>query len=142
MLEVLKGKINNLKVDENTAWFHVINREVQFEIIRLNTEDQLFNEGIDKDGDSLGDYSNASVNVYGKRPGHITLKDTGDFYQSFVVKVDNSGIIINADTQKESTDLSVKYGVEILGLTEENIGILRELILVNYREYLRDKIAS
>ena len=67
---------------------------------------------------------------------------TGEFYQSFVVKVDNSGIIINADTQKESTDLSVKYGIEILGLTEENIGILRELILVNYREYLRDKIAS
>ena len=141
MLEGLTSKLEKFKVDEDAIWLQVINREAQFEIIRLNTEDQLFEDGIRSDGSSLPDYSKTSVNVYGKRAGHMTLKDTGAFYQSFVVKVDKDGIDIIADTQKEDTDL-LKYGKEILGLTEENLGLLREMLVVNYREYLRDKIAS
>ena len=140
MLEGLQSKMNRMKVDENTAWFYVVDREAQFEIIRLNTEDQLFDDGIRSDSSSLPDYSDASVNIYGKRPGAMTLKDTGAFYQSFFVKVDSSGIIINADTVKEDTDL-LKYGEKILGLTEENLGLLRQLLVMNYREFLRDKIA-
>ena len=142
MLETLKEKLNKLKVNEDAVWFQVVNRETQFEIIRLNTQDQLFDEGIRADNKSLPDYSNTSVNVYGKRAGHITLKDTGEFYQSFVVKVDKSGIDIVADTQKEDTDLSKKYGNEILGLTDENSGLLREMLVLNYREYIKDLIAS
>jgi len=142
MLEGLTSKIESLKVDENAIWFEVVNRDAQFEIIRLNTQDQLFDDGIRSDGSSLPDYSNTSINVYGKQAGHITLKDTGEFYQSFVVKVDNSGIDIIADTQKDDTDLAKKYRKEILGLTEENTGLLRELLTNNYREYLRDRIAS
>lgn len=142
MLEILQKKLNKLIINEETVWFQVVNREAQFEIIRLNTEDQLFQEGIRSDNKSLPDYSNTSVNVYGKRAGHITLKDTGEFYQSFVVKVDKRGIDIVADTQKEDTDLSIKYGNEILGLTDENLGLLRELLVLNYREYIRDKIAT
>ena len=140
MLAGLESKMNRMKVDENTAWFYVVDREAQFEIIRLNTEDQLFDDGIRSDSSSLPDYSDASVNIYGKRPGPMTLKDTGAFYQSFFVKVDSSGIIINADTVKEDTDL-LKYGEKILGLTEENLGLLRQLLVMNYREFLRDKIA-
>ena len=34
-------------IDDNAIWFEVIDRETQFEIIRLNTEDQLFDDGID-----------------------------------------------------------------------------------------------
>lgn len=138
MLEGLKTKLESLKVDEDTAWFHVVDREVQFEIIRLNTEDQLFKDGIDSLGADLPDYSDASVNVYGKRPGHMTLKDTGEFYQSFVVRVDRTGINIIADTQKEDKDL-LEYG-EIIGLTDENIELLRDMLIINYREYLRDKL--
>ena len=152
MLEVLKSKLNSLKVDENTAWFAVVNREVQFEIIRLNTEDQLFDEGIDSLSNSLfskkhnsGVYSERTQQLSNgvKQAGaHYTLKDTGNFYQSFVVKVDTSGINIVADTQKDDTDLSIEYGKEILGLTEGNTGLLRDMIIINYREFLRDKIAS
>jgi hypothetical protein len=138
MLEELKTKLENLKVDEDAAWFQVVDREVQFEIIRLNTEDQLFQDGVDSTGADLPDYSDASINVYGKRPGHMTLKDTGEFYQSFVVRVDRSGINIIADTQKDDKDL-LEYG-EIIGLTEENIGLLRDMLVINYREYLRDKL--
>ena len=141
MLEGLKDKLNKLRIDEDAVWFQVVNRETQFEIIRLNTQDQLFDDGIRSDSKSLPDYSNTSVNVYGKRAGHIQLYNTGEFYQSFVVKVDKSGIDIVADTQKEDTDLSKKYGNEILGLTDENLGLLREMLVLNYREYIRDIIA-
>jgi hypothetical protein len=60
MLEGLKTKLENLKVDEDAAWFQVVDREVQFEIIRLNTEDQLFQDGVDSTGADLPDYSDAS----------------------------------------------------------------------------------
>jgi hypothetical protein len=55
-----------------------------------------------------------------------------------MLRVDRSGINIIADTQKEDKDL-LEYG-EIIGLTEENIGLLRDMLVVNYREYLRDKL--
>ena len=90
-----------MKIDENAIWFEVITRDVQLEIIRLNTMDQLFDEGIDANDNSIGDYSDASVQIYGKRAGHITLHDEGDFYASFRVKVTNNEILILAkDTGK------------------------------------------
>jgi hypothetical protein len=131
---------NALSLDENKAWFQVIDREVQWEIIRLNTIDQLFDEGIKADGTYLPDYSRTSVEVYGKPDGHIQLKDTGVFYRSFVVKVDAKGYEIIADTQKENVDLSVKYGLDILGLTDENMIVVNEMLKNKYIEYIEEKL--
>jgi len=115
----------------------VIDEEVKQEIIRLNTEDQLFDKGIDSLNKTLGNYSRTSVTKYGKRPGHIQLYDTGEFYESFTIYVTNDQIVIVADTLKEDTDLAQRYGLDILGLTEENIDkLIREYILENYFEYI------
>jgi hypothetical protein len=115
----------------------VIDEQVKQEIIRLNTEDQLRDKGIDSLNKTLGNYSRTSVNKFGKRPGHIQLLDTGEFYASFTIAVTNDQIIIVADTIKEETDLSARYGIDILGLTEDNIDrIIREYILENYLEYV------
>jgi len=121
-------------VDETAIWFQVIDRDVQFEIIRLNTEDQLFDDGIRSDGSFLPDYSERSVREFGKPDGHIRLKDTGDFYQSFRVKVDKWGMFIAADDVKEDVVLTERYGIDILGLTEENTQVLINMIKRKYLE--------
>jgi len=132
-----------LLLDENRAWFQVIDREMQWEIIRLNTIDQLFDEGLKSDGSYLPDYSKASIEIYGKEDGHIKLKDTGEFYRSFVVKVDPKGMEIIADTAKGTTakdDLVNRYGINILGLTEENNNVIVDALINKYVEYLENEL--
>ena len=132
-----------LRLNEKTAWFQVIDREIQWEIIRLNTIDQLFDDGLRSDGSTMPDYSKTSVNVYGKRPGHIQLKDTGGFYRSFVVKADAKGYEIIADTDVGDgieNDLAVRYGLDIIGLTEENHDSMSVAIRDKYIEYLENEI--
>lgn len=131
------------KLDENSAWFQIIDREMQWEIIRLNTIDQLEREGLKSDGTYLPDYSKTSVEVYGKEDGHIKLRDTGQFYRSFVVKVDPKGIEIIADTSKGTSandDLAVRYGIDILGLTEENNNVIVNALINKYIKYLEDVV--
>lgn len=140
-LQELLNKASNL--DETAIWFEVIDREVQWEIIRLNTDDQLFSDGILSDGSLLPDYSKASIEIYGKPDGHITLKDTGEFYRSFVVKVDPKGIEIIADSKKGTglnDDLAVRYGIDILGLTEENQNLIADLLINKYIDYVKREL--
>jgi hypothetical protein len=141
VIEDIVERASNL--NENTAWFQVIDREMQWEIIRLNTIDQLFNEGIKSDGSFLPDYSKTSVEMYGKPDGHIMLKETGQFYRSFVVKVDPKGLQIIADTLKGSginDDLAVRYGIDILGLTDENQNVISNALISKYIKYIEDEV--
>lgn len=140
-IEEIIEKAKNL--NEVDAWFQVIDREMQWEIIRLNTIDQLFNEGLKSDGSRLPDYSETSVQLYGKPDGHIRLKETGEFYRSFVVKVDPKGAEIIADTQKgtvDNDDLAVRYGLNILGLTDENQNVIADALTNKYVEYLENEL--
>ena len=141
MLEELIDKLQRWKVNEDQIWIESVDREVQFEIIRLNTIDQLFNEGERADGTILPDYSETSVNFYGKRPGPIQLKDTGHFYASFVVLAERNGILIVADDVFIYDEpLAQKYGAEIIGLTKENIGVLSGMLLRNYIKAIRKQL--
>lgn len=115
---------------------------VQAEIVRLNTEEQLFNEGIKSDGDYLPDYSDTSVNLYGKPNGHIRLYDTGEFFESFRILVFGEDAEIVADTRKEDTDLAERYGKAIIGLTNESKDILTKIILQVLREVVRKDILT
>ena len=140
---VLKMLDRAANLDATAAWFHVIDRETQFEIIRLNTEDQLLTDSVDSNDDPLysnrhgrGVYSRLSENA--GQP--YTLRDTGEFYRSFVVRVDADGFRIIADTKKDTTDLAVEYGIDILGLTEENTRVLVGMLTRKYREYANAEI--
>lgn len=104
-------------------------KSLQREVLRMNTEDQLYNEGVDSKGKSLGEYSKATIlgtkNFEGKiqkgqRYDHITLNDTGAFYNSFKFKNEAKDFVISADTSKQGTDLTKQFGKDILGLTDEN----------------------
>ena len=132
-----------ISLNDETMWFEVIDREAQFEIIRLNTEDQLYDDGVRSDGTLLPDYSQRSVEEFGKPEGHIRLKDTGAFYQSFRVKVDKYGFFIAADDVGDYDEpLTDVYGEDILGLTEENMIVLRNMLRDNYIKQVYERLRN
>ena len=91
------------------------------------------------DENLLPEYSATSVSVYGKRPGRFTLKDTGEFYDSFkVLSVTNDAIIEFADTIKEDNDL-LEYG-EVIGLNGESMAILQDEAIPILRDILLNEM--
>lgn len=129
------------QLSQTDAWKFAIDEDVKDEIIRLNTQEQMFDQGIDKDGNTLGDYSDVSVQIYGKPAGHIRLKDTGHFYDSFKIILDATGLTITADdTSIYDQPLTQIWGNEIIGLTIENLRSLKEWVLPNYLIYVKEQL--
>lgn len=130
-LYTLCDKVEALDVD---TMFDIIMRDpaMQAQIIDLNTERQLYEEGVKADGTQVGEYSAATVGKWkplagaegrDSRSDHVTLKDTGEFYRSFEVRPEPGRIVITADTIKPGgVDLAAEWGTNILGLTRESIG--------------------
>lgn len=137
-------KAKNLS--ESAAWIFSVDKEVQDEIIRLNTEDQLEEEGIDSLGRSLGDYSLFTVamkRAEGQRYDHVTLKDTGRFHDSFTVRVTGDGWIQDADdTSFYDEPLFEVWGIDVLGITDENMKYIKEMIVENYIKYVTRELLS
>lgn len=104
------------------------------QIIDLN-QSQMYDKGIDAKGETLGDYSPVSVAKYGKRPGHIQLKDTGEFYDSMKVGVEEDKFVITGDTNKGDVDLANIYP-DALGLTTES----KDEIIPEITQRLTEKI--
>ena len=126
--------LNNIaNLDYNKIMREVWSDEnVQEFIIKLNTEDQLFDKGVDSDNKDLGDYAPFTVEkkkLQGLPYDRITLFDSGDFYGSFDVIPNNEGFKITADPVKESSNLFQDFGEQIVGLTAESKQKLRDRIL-------------
>mgnify|MGYP000871377743 CR=1 FL=1 len=127
-IEVLRNVLN----EPNTKEF----------FITLNTRDQLFNRGEDREGVKIqgnskgylegGEYSPNTINgVPGQYQGkaskglptdRITLYDSGDFYKSWEIKLQGLTYLINADDLKGGQRLTnlISNGVKILGLNAQN----------------------
>ena len=127
---------NIQKLDLNDIFLSMWRRnDVQDYIIELNTEgektSQLFELGVDSQGNRLGDYSGFTKNIKaskGQRIDHITLKDTGEFYKSFKVTPNKKGFRISANPNKEDNNLFDDFGIDIVGLTKENVKLLLDFI--------------
>ncbi len=107
-------------------------KEIRDQIINLNTIDQLYRKGINSLGESLGEYSDytKAIKQYeGQRYDHITLNDTGEFYNSFRVVFRGDSMVIEADPIKDDTNLFQEFGIEIVGLTKESISKLKPTII-------------
>lgn len=140
-----------ISIDINQMLFTILeDTTLQVQIIDLNTESQLYDQGVDSEGNSLGEYS-FWTRVYWKplaasqgrdgRTDHITLKDTGDFYASFRVINDMDGFTVSANTIKEDgNDLAVIYGDKILGLSSESLSQIKPEIRERLSEILRQQI--
>ena len=145
-LIALKGQ------EDRTFRLALDNTRIKKIIRQLNTVKQLRTDHIDSTGTEL--YSNKhDSGVYSgvteilskgrKKAGTpYTLFDTGDFFNSWVVDVQNGFITINANPIKKGdsfggTNLFEEYGINILGLTDENLGILISEALEKYITWYR-----
>lgn len=139
LLKMIRN-IENLSVGR--VFFLVFSETInQKLIIQLNQENQL-QFGILADDKLLDFYSDYSVKKFNKPSGkRWTLKDTGDFYDSFdIVQVTEKDLTIYADSVKEDVDLS-EYGA-ILGLNEESFEILRDKLLPQIQEIILNEILA
>ncbi|MDR2084334.1 MAG: hypothetical protein LBP67_05005 [Bacteroidales bacterium] len=119
--------------------------EVTFFILNANTQEQLFEEGIDRVGVSIMDYApyrpiTIEFKQFKNQPyNRVTLRDTGEFHRSFYIKVDDTQFEIKASDEKTDS-LIKKYGRQILGLTDENLEILiRQYIFPMLNERIRNE---
>jgi len=127
-------------LNDKSAWIYSMDIKIQDEIIYLIQYKQLFKEGVDGTGQVIGYYKpfTEQLNPLKKAGSHYTLLDTGDFYKSMFVEVMEDSFIVKANGKKGNKDLLVKYGDEIIGLTDENKDILSELLLEKYINYVKE----
>jgi hypothetical protein len=111
-------------------------------IVEMNSEEQLFEKGITREGtsiDSYAPYSPITIEIKkdkGQPTNRVTLRDEGDFEDSFFVDIKEHSFEIKASDWK-SGNLQAYYGDEILGLTDENlIDLARNYVL----PYLLEKL--
>ena len=141
--------LNNInKLDINDIFYSLwSDNKVQNYIIDLNTEgeqtSQLYNLGIDSEGNNLGEYSPYTIQFKvekGQRFDHITLKDTGDFYETFKVKPTKKGFELTANPNKDDDNLFEIYGKEIVGLTKDNQKLLIAFISSDFEKELEKRL--
>ncbi len=123
-------RLVNLKGQEDRTFKLVLDNEVIKKlIIFLNTDDQLGQDHVDSLGQELFNvFTNRSYysqnDPKGRAGQPYTLNDTGAFWDSFTVAVQQGRIIIDANPFKDGDNLFDAYGQDVLGLTDENLQIL------------------
>lgn len=131
-------------LSDSEAWlFAFSHRDLHDEIIRLNTENQLFEEGIDSLGRDLGIYRPFTIErkkEIGLPYDRVTLYQTGEFYASFRVYYDADTFSIDANGDKGDKNLFDVYGDDVLGLTDFNLERVKSVILQYYVKYVEERI--
>jgi len=106
-------------------------------------QDQLFETGADGNGESLGKYSFFTAQIKrakGQPTDRITLVDTGDFYESYFIDAFKGGFIIDADGEKEDSNLFDRYGDDILKPDQETLEEIAEFYEMKLYEYLEKNV--
>ena len=125
------------------------NPELQKHIIYLNTIDQLFERGEDSLGRKLedvgGSYSPYTIMKKlekGQPFDRVTLKDTGEYYDSYRIVAPSGAdyIMIITNPIKEGKNIEQEWGGYIVGLNDENkqwlIDEVRQRIIPKLKEAL------
>ena len=127
-------------------------------IIYLNTFDQLFVGGLNTDGNLIGTYSpvtealtsGQSFNYQGltkqKTAGSpYFFYDSGNFIESFTVKIVNGGFVISANDDIDDPlfdTLSQKFGKKLIGLSANSKFELGLKMLPLLNKIIRTKILT
>ncbi|MGL5979410.1 MAG: hypothetical protein ACRCZY_00745 [Phocaeicola sp.] len=147
-MEKLDKLIERLKGFESGIIEAIADVVKQYEhtIVEMNIQDQLYDKGINKDGVKLSDANpykpmTVRIKIEKNQPvDRVTLRDEGDFHNSFYLEYTEEGFEIKASDYK-SDDLANKYGKEIFGLTDESFKEFNEIYiqpeLVKYFESLK-----
>ena len=123
-------------------------KAIQDFIIQLNTDEQLFNEGVDRTGEIVGRYAKKTERIYAGQSfgGKAKIAGekyfffvNGDLFNSFSVVVGTDSItIIATDVEKLA---SVMENPDLLvGLTDESKRELIKEALPIIREYILKKL--
>ena len=141
MFESIKQITANAKKLNQTQLLIEVFTDVKIkdEIVYYITEVQLFKEGVDGLGDKLKQYTPFTISIKEsktpKQPtDRTTLKDTGQFYNSFRVDVNQGGevkIVVN-----DINDLTEKYGINILTLSDDGIEKIKPQVIEKIKEYV------
>lgn len=146
MFGALKKVISNVnKLNSGVLLKKVLdgNTQLQYDIIQLNTQKQLYEQGVFADGMPTGTYTKSTIYGTSKFEGkiakgqpydHVTFKDTGAMYESERIKITNDGFIMSMNTIKGGEDLNERYGHEIEGLTQESKAQVGEWVLPSFRD--------
>ena len=126
-----------IQLSEAMAWYSVFDKATSNKILNWVKQDQLFNQGVDSDGDVIGYYSKFTemINPEKEEGTPYTLKDTGSLYRSLYIVALRDAFIIEGDVS-EIIDQSW-YSDKILSLTAQSKEKLRPIILQKYQEYVR-----
>lgn len=95
-------------------------------LIDMNAQDQLYTKGVNRLGVRIDEYQpyrplTIQVKIEKRQPyDRVTLKDTGEFYDSFYVETAEDRFYIKASDEKTNW-LIKKYGAEIFGLTNDSL---------------------
>ena len=150
-MDALFNLLNRAVSLQNDFAVHAIDTEQNRELmVKLNTESQLYDKGVDSEGVPLdeigGSYSPVTKKIKaseGQRYDHVTLKDTGDFYSSEKAEFLYDGsVLFTADTIKDGRDLQDRYGRNILGLTDESKDILKPIFANDVITHLKDYLVK
>lgn len=136
-------KLNKYRLlSDAVAWYDSVDGNVRRQILHWIQVDQLFNKGIDSTGNIIGWYSQLTEILSGgtkKFNTPYTLKDSGQFYREMFVVVLRDALVIDSDgaDKPNGDDLFEKYGENIVGLTDENLAKLTEILRQKYISYAR-----
>ena len=95
-------------------------------LIDMNAQDQLYAKGVNRLGVRIDEYQpyrplTIKVKIEKRQPyDRVTLKDTGEFYDSFYVETAEDRFYIKASDEKTNW-LIKKYGAEIFGFTNDSL---------------------
>ncbi len=143
MLTRVRNKLTKAaKIDQRALLQQIFrSTELQEDIIYYNTINQLFEKGEDKLGRTLesigGGYHPYTVEIKlqkGQPVDRVTLKDTGQFYDSWKVVVPNGAdyIMLVANPIKDGKDINEEWGGYVIGLNRDN---MQKVI-----DYVREKL--
>lgn len=129
MFSAGRAKIAKIASIDLDAIFGKIIPELGDDMIRAN-QDQLFEQGVQADNTLTGNYAPETIarkDKLGQRTDHITLSDTGEFYESMKITPKTDGVVIEADTIKigVGTDDLLDRWPKALGLSSDSIDELR-----------------
>lgn len=132
-------------INQNKLVKEIFSAEIlQSQIIDLNQK-QLYEKGIQADGQPTGEYAYNTIYGTSRYEGkiakgqpydHITLKDTSAFYNSMDVVAQSDNVIMKV---KDPNDLQAIYP-EALGLTSESLQELRTEIKERFCDVFKNKL--
>lgn len=93
---------------------------------------RLFNKGVDGDNKEITpSYKNQTIEIKkskNQRVSHVTLRDTGEFYNSLFINTKTNDIFLDSSDDKADY-LKMKYGKSIMDLTEQEQLIIIDTII-------------